>query len=189
MNLAMTRTGPVTVALLLALLMAATRFHHFGSVTHLPDASLAVFFLGGFYLRRPLLLGCYLAEAALIDYLAITLGGVSDWCVTPAYAFLVPTYASLWLAGAWYARRHLPEWQTLAPLAGAVFAGVSVAFLISNASFYLLSGYFPEMSWSEYALRVAKYFPRYAVAAFAYIGVAAALHALAAHGGARSQKA
>src|SRR5690606_27401011 len=31
----------------LMLLMAATRFHHLGSALHLPDASLAVFFIGG----------------------------------------------------------------------------------------------------------------------------------------------
>ena len=191
MILTTTRTGatPTTIALLLALLMAATRFHHSGSATHLPDASLAVFFLGGFYLRRPVLLACYLAEAALIDYLAITLGGVSDWCVTPAYAFLIPTYAGLWLGGVWYARRHRFEWRTLVPLAGAVFVAVSTAFLISNASFYILSGYFPEMSWADYAARVARYFPPYAIATVAYIGVAVALQVLATYAGARSQRA
>lgn len=189
MNLTMTRTGPTTIALLLALLMAATRFHHFGSVTHLADASLAVFFLGGFYLRRPILFGCYLAQAALIDYLAIALGGVSDWCVTPAYAFLIPTYASLWFGGVWYASRHRMEWRTLGPFFGAVLLGVSAAFLISNASFYLLSEYFPNMTWIEYASRVAKYYPPYASAAVAYLVFAAALHAIATYAGARSQRA
>ncbi len=189
MNLTIARSGQTTLALLLALLMVATRFHHFGSATHLPDASLAVFFLGGFYLRRSALLGCYLAEAALIDYLAIAFGGVSDWCVTPAYAFLVPAYASLWLGGAWYARHHRMAWGTLVPFAGAVALGVSAAFLISNASFYFLSGYFPEMSWMEYAYRVARYFPPYASAAAAYIVLAAGLHVLAPRAGPRSQKA
>lgn len=189
MNLTIARGGYTTIALLLALLMVATRFHHFGSATHLPDASLAVFFLGGFYLRRPALLGCYLAEAALIDYLAITLGGVSDWCVTPAYAFLIPTYAGLWLAGVCYARWHRMEWRALAPFFGAVALGVSAAFLISNTSFYLLSGYFPEMSWTEYASRVAKYFPPYASAAATYIVLAAALHLLVRFTGPRSQRA
>ena len=189
MNLSIARGGYTTIALLLALLMVATRFHHFGSATHLPDASLAVFFLGGFYLRRPALFGCYLAEAALIDYLAITLGGVSDWCVTPAYAFLIPTYASLWLGGVWYARRHRMEWRTLAPFFGAVALGASAAFLISNGSFYLLSGYFPEMSWIEYASRVAKYFAPYASAAVAYIVFAAALHVLVTFAGPRTQRA
>ena len=189
MNLTIARSGQTTIALLLALLMVATRFHHFGSATHLPDASLAVFFLGGFYLRRPALFGCYLAEAALIDYLAISLGGVSDWCVTPAYAFLIPAYASLWFGGVWYARRYRLEWATLMPLFGAVFAGVSAAFLISNGSFYLLSGYFPAMSWAEYASGVARYFPPYASAAVAYIVLAAGLHVLATYTSARSQRA
>src|SRR5690554_3136356 len=49
------------IVLGLAVLMAATRSHHFASVTHLPDASWAVFFLAGFYLRPlwvfPALLG------------------------------------------------------------------------------------------------------------------------------------
>jgi len=33
-------------------LMALTRFHHFGDVLHLPDASLAVFFFAGFYRKK-----------------------------------------------------------------------------------------------------------------------------------------
>lgn len=189
MNLTTVRSGQTTITLLLALLMIATRFHHFGSATHLPDASWAVFLLGGFYLRRTALFGCYLAAAALIDYLATTLGGVSDWCVTPAYVFLIPTYATLWFGGVWYARRHRLEWATLMPLFGAVFAGVSAAFLISNGSFYLLSGYFPEMSWTEYGSRVAKYYPRYALSTAAYVLFVAGLHLLVTQVGARSQRA
>ena len=75
------------------------------------------------------------------------------------------------------------------PFFGAVLLGVSAAFLISNASFYFLSGYFPAMSWAEYASRVAKYFPPYASAAVAYIVLAAGLHVLAAYAAPRSQRA
>jgi hypothetical protein len=32
--------------------MILTRFHHFGDVLHLPDASLAVFFFAGFYRKK-----------------------------------------------------------------------------------------------------------------------------------------
>ncbi|MGH8472507.1 MAG: hypothetical protein ACREVJ_08675, partial [Gammaproteobacteria bacterium] len=41
----------LAIGLTLALLMAATRSHHFAATLHLPDASWAVFFLAGFYLR------------------------------------------------------------------------------------------------------------------------------------------
>ncbi len=179
----------LTVGLALALLMAATRLHHFGSATHLPDASLAVFLLGGFYLRGAGWFAGYLVEAALVDYLAIAFGGVSDWCVTPAYLFLIPAYACLWGAGAWYARRSRAEWRSFGALVGALVIGVSAAFLISNGSFYLLSGYFTEMGWTEYAARVAKYYPPYLAGALLYVALAALVHGLLAARTRSSQRA
>ena len=46
------QTRAIVIFVALATLMAATRFNHFGSAVSLPDASLAVFFLGGLYLSR-----------------------------------------------------------------------------------------------------------------------------------------
>ncbi len=172
----------LAIACALAALMAATRFHHFGSALHLPDASLAVFFLGGLYLRRTVAFGGYIGLAALIDYLAIAHGGVSDWCVTPAYAFLLPTYACLWWAGVWCSRHDRHGWRGYARLAGALLVATGLAFLISNASFYGLSGYFGELSLAEYAARVARYFPPYLASALAYVAAAVALEALVAYG-------
>ena len=172
----------VAIACALAALMAATRFHHFGSAMYLPDASLAVFFLGGLYLRRTLAFGAYAGLAALIDYLAIAHGGVGDWCVTPAYAFLLPTYACLWWAGVWCSRHDRHGWRGYARLAGALLVATGLAFLISNASFYGLSGYFGELSLAEYAARVARYFPPYLVSAVAYVAAAIAFEALVVYG-------
>lgn len=166
------------IGLILALLMLATRFHHFGSALSLPDASLAIFFIAGVYLRPAWVFGLFITEAGIIDYVA-TANGVDGWCMSPAYVFLIPTYACLWFAGRGYARRHCDTWRTLIPLTGALLLSTSIAFLISNASFYLLSGHFPEMRWTEYALRVAQYFPPYLGSAFLYAAEAALLHTLA----------
>lgn len=185
MSAVLHRNSPVLVALLLALAMAATRSH----VLAVPDASWAIFLLGGFYLRGALVFGAYMAEAVLIDYLVTTFAGVSDWCITPAYLFLVPSYASLWLGGLWYARRHRIALRSLVPLASASLCAVSIAFLISNASFYLLSGYFPEMNWTEYASRVAKYFPRYLSITAAYLFAAVIVHLALVHARTRLQRA
>lgn len=162
----------------LAALMATTRFHHFGSAAYLPDASLAVFFLAGFYIRSVWFLPLLLAEAAVIDYLAVSVGGVSDWCITPAYAFLLPTYASLWLGGLWYARLYRPAWHTLLALGGVLLLATSAAFLISNGGFYFFSGRFEEMDWLEYGTHIARYLPLYLGGAFAYVALTAGLHAL-----------
>lgn len=176
-------TKTLVIALLFFLVMIATRFHHVSAISHftaisLPDASLAIFFLAGFYLRSPLFFGLFFGEAVLIDYLAITYGGVSDWCITPAYFFLVLAYAGIWFAGRWYATRYRPAWMTLVPLLAALTIGTVLAFLISNTSFYLLSGRFTDQSWVEYSTRVAKYFPPYAITTFLYVSFAAFLHAL-----------
>jgi hypothetical protein len=119
-----------------------------------------------------------MAEAAIIDYLAITYAGVSSWCVSPAYVFLIPAYAGVWFAGRWYSARYTFAMRTLAPLSVALAGGTFAAFLISNGSFYLFSGRFPGMGWLEYGARVAKYLPPYATSTFAYVAFAAVLHGL-----------
>lgn len=165
---------------LLALIMLATRSHHFGSALHLPDASLVVFFAAGLYLRPRLAFPILMLEAALVDWYAITLGGVSDYCVTPAYAFLIPTYGALWWGGRLYAREHRLAWRSLIPLGAILAIAASLAFLVSNGSFYLFSGRFPDLSWSEYAQRVGSYYWPYMSKTLAWAGVMALAHLLVA---------
>lgn len=182
MSLPTLTVKPGAVALMA--LMAATRFHHFGTPFALPDASLAIFFLAGLWLGGRYLFATLLLEAGLIDYLAITKLGVSDFCVSKAYVFLIGSYAAMWLGGKWC--RQFTELN----LAGAVrqlialVAATSTAFLFSNGSFYWLSGRYTDTHWAEYIERFAKYYPPYmtntllyAVAIFA--AVSAVKHIIA----------
>ena len=157
-------------------LMALTRFNHFGSSAVLPDASYAIYFLGGLYLGRTRaalgLLALLLVEAALIDYYAINFGGIGGWCVTSAYGFLVFAYSSLWFVGRWYAPRHDLTGKSLLGLFVAAVAAGSLAFMIANVSFYLLAGYFGRMSAGDYTSSVAQYFVPYVEIAVMYIGMA-----------------
>ena len=171
------------IGFVLAALMAATRMHHFGTALHLPDASVAVFMLAGFFIASPLFFAGLLLEAGALDYVAITHLGVSDWCVTPAYWFLIPTYAVLWLAGRYYARIHQQSWRSLGVFSGIAFAAVSVAFFISNGAFYWFSGRYPNVNVAEYVARVAQYYPQYLTGGLLYLACAAALYvALTARG-------
>lgn len=173
-----TSSRPLLIGLTLIALMAATRMHHFGSPLHLPDASLAVFLLAGFFIASPLFFAGLLLEAGALDYVAITHLGVSDYCVTPAYWFLLPTYAVLWYAGRHYARIHQYSLRSLGIFAAISFAAVSVAFLISNGAFYVFSGNFAEMSMAEYVARVAQYYGPYLTGAVVYLVPAVLLYAL-----------
>lgn len=171
---------PLLTGLTLIALMATTRMHHFGSALHLPDASLAVFLLAGFFISSPLFLAGLLLEAAMLDYVAITHLGVSDWCVTPAYAFLVPTYAVLWLAGRYYARIHQHDLRSLGMFAGLSVAALSAAFFISNGAFYWFSGRYTETSMAEHLARIAQYYVPYLSSGLVYLACAAALYAVLA---------
>ncbi|MGH8609885.1 MAG: hypothetical protein ACREX9_21490 [Gammaproteobacteria bacterium] len=166
------------ITLGLAALMALTRYGHFSSALSLADASLGVFFLGGLYLRRWMVFPIFPVLAGTIDFLAITAEGTSGWCVTPAYGFLIPAYGSLWYGGRWCAGRQGTAWAALGSELRALFIAVSLAFLISNGGFYLFSGYFQDLSLSEYGLRVAKYLPPYLGSAFLYVAPIALMRAL-----------
>jgi hypothetical protein len=160
----------------LAMLMLATRSHHFATSLHLPDASPAVFFLAGAYLRGKWVFLLLLGGAVLIDYVAIAHFGVSDFCVSPAYVFLVPAYAASWAAGLWLRGHSTWRWDSLPSLAGAWLTGTGLAFLISNGSFYWLSGRIAGANWSQYLEQVADYFWPYLFGPSVYVGLALVLH-------------
>jgi len=167
----------------LVLLMAATRYNHFGSAVSLPDASLAVFFVAGFFLSQRVWSAIVAFVALLllaggIDYYAINVAGVSDWCVTPAYWFLIPTYASMWLGGRWFSTRPQNSWRSLTLFGVVSWFATTVAFLISNLSFFLLAGRFSAMSAAEYAGNVMQYYPPYLGGSLMYLALTAVIYIL-----------
>ena len=181
MKLLQTRTWIIAAGLMLA--MAATRLNHFGSAFSLPDASWAVFFLGGLYLARNArasiaIFIALLLQAGLTDFYVTTVQGVSDWCMTPAYWFLIPTYGSLWFVGRWFALHHTLEGKGLVLLAALAWAANSFAFLLSNASFYFVSGRVNEMSLTEFVSRVSGYYVSYVSMSMLYIACAVGIHML-----------
>lgn len=166
------------IAPLLALVMLATRGHHDLSPLHLPDASWAVFFLLGLYLPQRWLFSLFFLLAAGIDYVAISWGGVSSYCVTGAYLLLIPAYWALWFS----ARIHRPQsnlsFRDLIPLAIYALGGTLVCELISSGGFYLFSGRFIDTSFAEYAERLMCYLPGSLKNQTLYLGLAMLIHTL-----------
>ncbi|RYD14993.1 MAG: hypothetical protein EOP90_10455 [Lysobacteraceae bacterium] len=164
---------------LLAVAMLATRLHHFAAV---PDASWAVFFIAGFYLRGwgrwafPMLM----ALAVAIDYAVITGQGIAFWshyCMSTAYLFLLPAYAAPWLGGSWL-RKHYegPGLRELGMLAGSSVLAASLCFLVSNGSFYWISANVPARSFGGWFENMGDWYLSYLGTTLVYVGVAAVLH-------------
>lgn len=181
MSLRSPRSGALRAGLflLLALFMLATRINHFAP---LPDASWVVFFAGGFYLARDWrwALPLFMVLAVAIDYAVISGQGLDFWthyCVSPAYWFLAPAYAAMWLGGAWLARRGQGlRLRELGLLAASLLVAASACYVISNASFYWLSPVVAAPSFGGWMVNLGDWYLPYLRTSFMYAGVAALLH-------------
>jgi len=169
---------------LLVLVMALTRVNHFAP---LPDASWAVFFVAGFYLRRslPWAFALLMAEAVFVDYIVITGQGMSFWdhyCVSAAYWFLVPAYLAMWYGGAVLSAHYQGlSARTLVLACVGFFAALIVCYLVSNGSFYWLSASVPApRSMGGWMKNLGDWFLPYLRSQGAYFGVAVAVHAVVA---------
>ncbi|MFZ3088277.1 MAG: hypothetical protein WA123_09475 [Methylotenera sp.] len=174
--LTLSKTNQLVIGIVLAALIIATRGHHFASINSLPSASLAVFFLAGLYLRPAWVFPALLALCAGLDYAAITVGGVSSFCVTPAYGFLLPAYGVLWLAGRWFAKRYSFSASALLPLAGSVTIAATVSEVFSSGGFYFFGGRYADPTLAVFGERLMKYFPHQLENLGFWLGIALVVH-------------
>lgn len=159
-------------------IMELTRFHHFGSAFALPDASLAVFFFAGLLCANRWLLAGLLVEAGVIDYVAISQFNVSDFCISPAYLFLIPAYGVMWLGGKLSQGLSTVHLVDSCKVLGIAITGIFVAYLLSNGSFYLLSDKVGSPSWQGYMSQALRYFPQYAGSSLLYIAIGMVINKL-----------
>jgi len=159
----------------LSAIMWLTRGHHMASLTHLPDASWAIFFIVGFYFSSFAVIALFLAQAFLIDYLVLTQLGIGQSCFTIAYSFLLPAYLSLWFAGKWISRRYTLNLAGFKNLILSAVSGIIICELISSGSYYFIN--VPgTASVGEFMGRLALYLPQALVITMSYLIVALVTH-------------
>jgi hypothetical protein len=174
-----TPTLRLSIFLALAAVMAATRLNHFGAI---PDASWAMFFVAGFYLREQArwAFPALMVVAVAVDAYVITASGMNFWshyCVSPGYWFLLPAYFSLWAAGTLVARfGGKPGANTLGLLVVAVFAGTALCHLFAQGGFYWLSDSVAAPTVAGWAKNYADWFLPYLRTTGIYVGLATVLH-------------
>lgn len=164
--------------LVLMALMMATRFKHFGDLLHLPDASMAIFFLGGLYLRHHWTFVVMVLLGVALDWVSISYASVSDFCITLAYSFLPLAYAVLWYAGRWYAPRMSGRAVSYVGAFVVALLAATASFAISNGSFYWLGGRYANPHMSEYLARVWQWGPLFVRTTVSYVAVALVLQAV-----------
>lgn len=157
--------------------MLGTRTH---LISHLADASWAIFFLAGLYLSGWRVFAGLMALAIAIDLGVTAQSGGAPLCITGAYGFLIPAYAALFLGGRILASRWNGEVSVKSGLAffGIAALAIAAAELISNGSFYWLGGFTQDASVSGMWATYLKYLPNALTNTGFYVLVAGGVHLL-----------
>jgi len=138
----------------------------------LPDAAFAVFFLVGRFFPMhqglPFVGG---GVALFIDVGISQMGGIENYCLTPAYGVLLLSYAWMWQTGRWSLSRDGDTWRGVFTLLASCAGATSLAFVLNHSGFYVWSGHFAELAWLDYLAATGHYFWSYLGATVMYVAV------------------
>jgi len=152
-------TKHILIAAAIAFLMLLTRGSHVLTSVSLPDASLALLLIGGLYLRKAAWFAFFVVLATVIDFGASAIDNWYGFCLTAGYWGMLPTYAAMWLAGAWLSKQS--DSLDIVKYAVVGFLATILAFVISTQTYYLFSGRFPNNGIIETMQYGWDYLPSY----------------------------
>ena len=155
--------------LALSFLMILTRGSHITTLYTLPDASLALFLIGGIYLQNIRFFVTLFLLGLFIDFGAAALDPKLGFCLTKGYWGLIPAYAILWMSGCFLNQRKFL--QKLSIFIPFVSIAIMLAFLISTQTYYLFSGRFGSPSILESIFHGWDYLPQYFLSSFTYVSL------------------
>lgn len=160
---------PLLIAVAIGFAMLLTRGSHVLTHVSLPDASLALFLLGGLLLKRWAWFAAFFGLATFIDFGAAALDPAQGFCLTNGYWGLIPSYAALWFGGLWLSKQANP----FSPLRFAAVSLIAtfIAFVVSTQTYYLFSGRFPANGVFESLKHGWNYLPDWMGVNAAYFGL------------------
>lgn len=126
---------------------------------HLPDFTLAAIFITGVYFKNFLAPLPLIVAAVLIDWVSINYYGASNFCVTKAYVMLLPAYYFTYLIAHPLTSLKFDSLKQALTISLTLLFAISLEWLITSASFYWMSPYFPDANLTGFALRIEKYAP------------------------------
>ena len=155
---------PISTLSLLFLLMALTRGSHLLTSVSLPDASFALFLIGGMLLKKPKWFISLFAFSVVIDLVTLSMNITYQIPINFGYLGLLGSYGIMWFFGSRIA--HSKSFSKF--LAFSVLATLA-AFLISTQTYNLLSGAFPDITIKQSIQTGWEYLPQSFIFTMGYI--------------------
>ena len=144
--------------------MLLTRGSHFITATSLPDASFALFLIGGMLLKKPKWFISLFMLSVVIDFATLSINSAYQIPINFGYSGLLPAYGIMWFFGLRIA-------NTKSFLRFAAFGVIStlISFLISTQTYNLLSGTFFDITIKKSIQTGWEYLPQSFIYTMSYL--------------------
>jgi hypothetical protein len=126
------------------LLMVLSRGSHLLTSLSLPDASFALFLIGGMLLKKPKWFISLLALSVVIDLVTLSMNTIYQIPINLGYLGLLASYGIMWFFGL-----RIGNAKSFSKFTVFSVLATLIAFLISTQTYNLLSGAFPDITIKE----------------------------------------
>ena len=145
-------------------LMILTRGSHFLSAISLPDASFAIFLIGGMLLKKPKWFISLFAFSVVIDLVSLSMNNIYQIPINLGYLGLLASYGIMWFVGS-----HIENTKSFLKYSTFSVIATLIAFLISTQTYNLLSGTFPDITIKQSIQTGWEYLPQSFIYTMSYI--------------------
>ncbi len=154
-------------------LMTITRGSHLLTSISLPDASFALFLIGGMLLKKPKWFISLFILSVVIDLATLATNSAYQIPINFGYWGLLPSYGIMWFFGLCIANTN----NFLKFMAFGVIATL-MTFVISTQTYNLLSGTFPDITIRESIQTGWEYLPQSFIYTMSYLLAYWGIHSL-----------
>jgi len=130
----------------------------------LPDASFALFLIGGVLLKKPKWFISFFTFSVLIDLVTLSLNNNYHIPINLGYLGLLPSYGLMWFFGS-----RIANTKSFLKFTAFSILATLIAFLISTQTYNLLSGTFPGITIKESILEGWEYLPQSLIYTISYL--------------------
>ena len=148
----------------LGLAMLLTRGDHLLTSASLPDASFALFLIGGVLLKKPKWFISFFTFSVLIDLVTLSLNNNYHIPINLGYLGLLPSYGLMWFFGL-----RIANTKSFLKFTAFSILATLIAFLISTQTYNLLSGTFPGITVKESILSGWEFLPQSLIYTISYL--------------------
>ena len=154
----------VQILTFLIFLMLLTRGDHLLTSVSLPDASFALFLIGGMLLKKPKWFISLFAFSVVIDLVTLSMNITYQIPINLGYLGLLVSYGIMWFFGS-----RIANTKSFLKFAAFSVLATLIAFLISTQTYNLLSGTFPDITIKQSIQTGWEYLPQSFIYTMSYI--------------------